>query len=466
MANFIDRDRERAALQREYERSSASFVVMYGRRRVGKTTLLAEFIKDKHALYFLATEESEAQNRAAFKNAVAEFTDDSLLRNATVDRWEDLFDRLTASSMPGGERLVLVLDEFQYLGKANAAFPSVMQRIWDTTLKNRNVMLVVCGSLISMMVDQTLSYASPLYGRRTAQMKMGQLPFSCYREFFPGKDRRALIEFYSVTGGVPKYIELFDGAGDIYKAIERNVLDTSSFLYDEPQFLLQKEVGDVGSYFSIIKAIAAGNRKLGNIAAALEVKQTSLTKYLKVLSDLDVLEREVPVTEDNPQKSKKGLYRLKDNFLLFWFKFVFPNLGLIESGHPEKVMETIRVNFLDSQAAFVYEDVCRDHMWQLSADDVWPFSLQKVGRWWGVGDVEIDVLGLDDQGRNAVFAECKFWKGSVGLNVLRSLEQKAARVPWHKGDRADWYVLFSIAGFTDELRAEAASREDLLLVEG
>ena len=126
MANFIDRDRERAALQREYERSSASFVVMYGRRRVGKTTLLAEFIKDKHALYFLATEESEAQNRAAFKNAVAEFTNDSLLRNATVDRWEDLFDRLTASSMPGGERLVLVLDEFQYLGKANAAFPSVI----------------------------------------------------------------------------------------------------------------------------------------------------------------------------------------------------------------------------------------------------------------------------------------------------------------------------------------------------
>ena len=171
-------------------------------------------------------------------------------------------------------------------------------------------MVILCGSLISMMESQTLNYASPLYGRRTGQIRLKQIPFSFYSEFFPGKSRRELVEFYAVTGGVPKYIELFRDADDIYAAIEQNVLQRSSFLYDEPNFLLRNEVAEVGSYFSIIKAIAAGNRKLGSIASVLEQKQSNLSKYLKTLIDLDILEREVPVTEEAPEKSKRGLYKI------------------------------------------------------------------------------------------------------------------------------------------------------------
>lgn len=458
MTRFIDRKTEMAALEREYRRGGASLVVVYGRRRVGKTMLLVEFMKDKRAFYFLATEESEAQNRTSFKNLVADFVDDSLLRNASVDNWDDLFARLTKED---GERIVIVMDEFQYLGKANAAFPSVFQRIWDTILKDRNVMVVLCGSLITMMVDQALSYSSPLYGRRTAQLRMTQLPFSCYREFFGEKSERELVELYSVTGGIPKYIELFEDAPDIYDAIARNILDRSSFLYDEPNFLLQKEVGDIGSYFSIIKAIAAGNRKLGKIAGALEVKQTSLTKYLKTLADLDLVEREVPVTETNPQKSKRGLYRIKDNFLLFWFRFVFPSLGLIESGHPDAVLKKIEEGFVDGHAAYVYEQVCREKIWQLYASGTWPFAPCRVGRWWGVNDVEIDLVAISDAD-DVAFGECKFWKGPVGINVLRELEAKSVAVP-RSGSGNTWYALFSIGGFTDELQQTAASREDVLL---
>ena len=256
---LIDREDERMALEREYERDQASFVVVYGRRRIGKTSLLVDFLKDKCGVYFLATEESEAQNRATFKGVVADFLDDDLIRHASFDRWDDLFDRLTQDV---SQRIVIVLDEFQYLGKANNAFLSVLQRIWDSLLRERNVMLVLCGSLISLMVEQTLAHGSPLYGRRTAQLHMRQLPFSCYGEFFPEESsERKLAELFSVTGGVPKYIELFDAQKDIYASIAHNVLDRSSFLYDEPNFLLQREVGEVGSYFSIIKAIAAGNRK-------------------------------------------------------------------------------------------------------------------------------------------------------------------------------------------------------------
>ena len=459
---LIDRDAERAALEREYVRDRASFVVVYGRRRIGKTALLVDFLKGKRGVYFLATEESEAQNRAAFAAAVGEFLDDDLIKHAAFDRWDDLFDRLTQGE---SQRTVIVIDEFQYLGKANGAFPSVLQRIWDTMLSGRNVMLVLCGSLISLMVEQTLAHGSPLYGRRTAQLHMKQLPFSCYGEFFPGEpSERRLVELFSVTGGVPKYIELFDAVGDIYESIAKNVLDRSSFLYDEPNFLLQREVGEVGSYFSIIKAIAAGNRKLGKMAAMLEAKQTSLTRYLKVLADLDIVEREVPVTDPNPQKSKSGQYRVKDNFLLFWFRYVFPSLGLIESGHADVVGERIARNFIDGHVAYVYERVCQEKVWDMAAEGAWPFVPTKVGRWWGAGDVEVDVVALDVQGGSLALCECKFWKEPVGANVLRGLEAKAPFVAWRNDSRNVSYVVFSISGFTEELRRLAAERDDVLLV--
>ena len=459
---LIDREDERMALEREYERDQASFVVVYGRRRIGKTSLLVDFLKDKCGVYFLATEESEAQNRATFKGVVADFLDDDLIRHASFDRWDDLFDRLTQDV---SQRIVIVLDEFQYLGKANNAFLSVLQRIWDSLLRERNVMLVLCGSLISLMVEQTLAHGSPLYGRRTAQLHMRQLPFSCYGEFFPEESsERKLVELFSVTGGVPKYIELFDAQKDIYASIAHNVLDRSSFLYDEPNFLLQREVGEVGSYFSIIKAIAAGNRKLGKIASVLETKQTSLTRYLKTLADLDILEREVPVTESNPQRSKSGQYRIKDNFLLFWFRYVFPNLGLIESGHAEAVKGKIERNFIDGHVSYVYERICQKKVWDKAADGTWPFVPTKVGRWWGAGDVEIDAVALDDQGSSLALCECKFWKEPVGANVLRDLESKAPAVVWQREERSLWYVLFSISGFTEDLQRMAAEREDVLLM--
>ncbi len=336
MKHFVDREQEMETLQSEYERKGSALVVLYGRRRVGKTTLISEFIKNKNALFFLASEESEAQNRNAFKEKAAEFIDSDLLRSAEVKSWDLLFKAIMDA--PFDSKPVIVLDEFQYLGKANPAFPSIFQRIWEEILKDREVMIILCGSLISMMESQTLAYGSPLYGRRTAQIRLKQIPFGYYHEFFPGKSRKELIEMYAVTGGVPKYIELFSESQDIYTAIQKCVLNRSGYLYDEPHFLLQQEVSEVGSYFSIIKAIAAGNAKLSAIASVLEIKATSLTKYLKTLIDLDILEREVPVTEDNPEKSKKGLYKIKDNYLRFWFAFVYPNRSFLESGHGSIVM--------------------------------------------------------------------------------------------------------------------------------
>ena len=213
--------------------------------------------------------------------------------------------------------------------------------------------------------------------------------------------------------------------------------------------MLQQEVSEVGSYFSIIKAIAAGNHKLSTIAAVLEVKSTNLTKYLKTLMDLDILERRVPVTEENPEKSKRGLYKIKDNYLRFWFAFIYPNMSFIESGHSGIVMDKIRKGLTTSHIGFVYEDICEERMWELNVNNTWPFQFSKLGGYWDAKN-EIDIAALDPEGKNLILGECKYWKEPVGLNVLRDLEAKARDVAWERDQRKVWYVLFSISGFSDE----------------
>lgn len=254
---FVDRQKELTVLEKEFNRKEASLVIVYGRRRVGKTALLKEFIKAKRALYFLATEESEAMNRQAFQQVAADFLDDELLQSAQILRWEPIFKALVKEAVH--QRVVLVIDEFQYIGKNNPAFLSVFQRIWDTLLSQSNIMVILCGSLVSMMMSQTLRYDSPLYGRRTAQLKVCPITFSYYHEFFNtplAKDE--LIERYSITGGIPKYIEAFSTTEDIQTALENNLLNPSAFLFDEPNVLLQKEVSEIGSYFRYSGSLPTG----------------------------------------------------------------------------------------------------------------------------------------------------------------------------------------------------------------
>lgn len=461
MKSFIDRYEELHFLEKEYQRESASLVIVYGRRRIGKTALITEFMKNRPAVYFLATEENEIQNRITFKNIVAEQTQNEFLRNVSVDRWDIIFKAWL--DFPTDGKKLMVIDEFQYLGQANNAFPSVFQRIWDTMLKEKNVMVILCGSLISMMESQTLAYSSPLYGRRTGQIKLKQISFRHYHEFFPDKNEKELIAYYAVTGGVPKYIELFYDSADIYSAIENNVLSTSGFLYDEPNFLLQREVSEVGSYFSLIKTIAAGNHKLSKIAAALELKQTGLTQYLKSLINLDILEREVPITEEKPQTSKKGLYKIKDNFIVFWFRFIFPNLNYIESGHSELVMKKIRANLVDSHIAYVYEDVCKEKMWELNANGTWDFHFDKIGRWWDANS-EIDIVATDSEGNHIIFGECKYRTDKVGIDVWNHLVQTARQVEWRRNVRQESFILFSVSGFTDELIRFSKKNKNLILM--
>ncbi|MBQ4269533.1 MAG: AAA family ATPase [Clostridia bacterium] len=462
MEKFVNRTKELETLEKQYKSNTSSLVIVYGRRRVGKTSLITEFLKrHKDTLYFLATEESEMQNLNAFKLQVAEYTKNELLKSASVD-WLTVFKTLV--NYKTETKKIIVIDEFQYIGKANAAFPSIMQKVWDTLLSNENIMLILCGSLISLMKSQTLDYGSPLYGRRTAQIKLKQIAFKHYGEFYENMTAEELIPFYAVTGGVPKYIEVFRGYNDVYEAIQENVLNQQSFLYEEPYFLLQREVTEIGSYFSLIKTIAMGNRKLSEIASSLDMKATSLTKYLKVLTDLDLIKREVPATEVSSEKSKSGLYRITDNYIAFWFKYIYPYRSYLEKGEDEYVMAKIKEGFIQNFASFVYEDVCREKMWELSAQGK-TLSFEKIGRYWGSKAGEIDIVAVGNEEKNLVLGECKYTKKEKGLELLHALQEKTPAIMALTGVKNVQYIIFSTAGFTKGLRDEAKKNANVVLVD-
>ncbi|MEE0955281.1 MAG: ATP-binding protein [Eubacterium sp.] len=461
MDHFVDRKHEMEVLDREYQRPASSFVVVYGRRRTGKSTLISQFCIEKPCISFLTTEENDSQNRNAFRNAASLFPGLEDLSHIFVDDWAVLFRMIIERADRADRKLIIVMDEFQYLGKANPAFPSILMKIWDETLKSSNIMLILCGSLIRIMREQVLNYDSPLYGRRTAQICLKQIPFRFYHEWNEQLSAEEQLMKYAVTGGVPKYIELFEDCQDIYEGIRQNILDKDSFLYAEPEFLFQKEVTGIGSYFSILKVIALGSHRITEIASRLETSASNLTKYLETLIQLDVLKRDIPVTEKNPAKSKMGQYLITDNFIRFWFTYVYPYKSLLEMDRTDYVLNRIRQHFTENHVSFVYEDICREKIREM-ADTLPPFD--KAGRWWNK-NTEIDLVAYDSSGDSLLLGECKYSANPKGMKVLEDLTIKELELPFQCRKKTS-YILFSKSGFTEELVRYAREQKNVYLVEG
>lgn len=437
---FIDRKREMSTLEKEYNREN-SFVVLYGRRRTGKTTLIKEFIRDKNAFYFFADKQNESLQINRFKNQLAEHFKDEFLKKIEINDWDTIFDYFI--NKIGNEKFVLVIDEFQYLCLMNKGFSSIFQRIYDEKIVSKNIMVILCGSLISMMYSEVLSYDSPLYGRRTVQIKLQPINFEYYKEFFDNKSKRELIEFYSITGGIPKYILEFDRNKSPLWNIENNIFNKDNFLYSEPKFLLQEEINDLSRYFSILNSVALGNTKLSSICSHLGLNSSSITSYITKLIDLDILEKEVPVTE-NIENGKKGLYKIKDNYLKFWFSYVYPYQSYLEIENLSYPLEKIKNEF-NLWVSKIYEDLARKTL--LNNSEI-SFPIKKLGRWWNNNE-EIDIVGLGDN--EIIFGECKWSNKKVGLSVLLSLKEKSKSVKWNNSNRKEYFILFSKEGFSDDL---------------
>ncbi len=446
---FVNREKELALLNDEYQQENFTFTVLYGRRRVGKTALLKEYMKQKPAIYFLATLESMSILLERLQTLVADFFDDSFLRELHIKDIKQLFSYIAQKHFE--KKLVIVIDEFQYLSKIDSSMPSQFQFIIDEFLKNKNIHLVLCGSIISMMYAQTLSYTSPLYGRRTSSLKLEALSFEHIKPFFPNKTTNELIEIYAVLYGVPKYLEMFKGNKNIFEAIEKNILDPNSYLYNEPLFILQNEVSEPVTYFSILEIIANGEHKLGNIAAKLSKNVQNITSFIHKLIELEIIYKEVPITEKNPHKSKKGLYFIKDNFFRFWFSYVLPYKSQLEIGNTQYVLKKIKENFFGFVAP-VYEKLAIEYLMK-------NFNLLKCGRWWSKNE-EIDAVGIAED--YLLVAECKYSNKKVGVDILENLKRKATKIDSSLPIKK--YVLFSKSGFTKDL--EKLQSKEVILIKG
>lgn len=463
---FLGREKEILVLEKEYARDGG-FVVIYGRRRIGKTTLIKQFIKSKTAFYFLATKEVESQSMKRFAGVIARTTGNSVLQKAAFSDWLDLFQAV-ADYKPN-EKKVLVIDEFPYLVKVNDSFPSILQNAWDEILKDSNVMLILCGSLISMMKKHALSYESPLYGRRTAQMRIAPLPFTTVYENQKLSFEEA-AEQYSITGGVPKYMEFFSDGQPLYEQIKENVLSKNGFLYEEPNFLLTDEVQVPTNYFSIIKVIADGNHKLGMIAGILGLETSALTPYLKTLSELGFIEKQVPVTEKNAEKTRKGLYFISDNFLRFWFRYVYPYKGELELDNMQISLDELDKDFKEKFVAFAYEDICKEIFARLCSDKAIDFTPSKIGSYWlndKSGNTQIDVMAVDTVNKRLFAGECKYHNQPVNADMYFELVKKVDNSSEIKSAFKDYtviYGVFSKSGFTSRMTDISNSNPNLFLI--
>ena len=445
---FVNRISELEALQEEYKRKKSSFSVVYGRRRVGKTALLSEFIKDKPHIYLYITFSDLNSQLEAFTAQIKNFAEDSFKEHLQFESFQKAIEFLSTLKLE--QKLVLVIDEYQYLTQLDKAFSSKLQMLWDTKLQDTNIYLILCGSVLSMMQSEVLNYNAPLYGRRTSQFHIKPIKFKHIKEFIPSLSKLEQMLVYSSFGTIPKYLNEYDSSLSFKENIEKKILNKNSYLYSEGNFLLKDEINDSASYFRILESISKGNRKIGHIAASLGVNSSYLSKYMLKLLELDIVTKEIPVTEKNPLKSKMGLYKIKDKFLNFWFYYVYKNYNYLEIEQTKAVLAEIEHNFNDRFVSFAFEDFVLEDILE-DPFKYLEFVPSKVGRWWNNKE-EIDIVAFDDE--NIAFIECK-WQNSVEKDTLKyQLIQKA------KGLSDSKKTHFLVVTKEDYLKEYEAQRQD------
>ena len=424
---FINREEELSFLEKLYKSDKKEVLILYGRRRVGKTELIKQFIKNinsEDVIYFLSDRSGLKANAERFYEKVAKKFN---LPNVKVEDFRDAFNLL---KIIPNNRIVVVIDEFSYLLEDKNT-PAVFQHIIDEILDDR-FFIILCGSLVGLM-EGLMSYKNPLYGRRTAQLKLSPLKFLHVREYFKDVDIETVVKIYSITGGIPMYFKLFKG-GDFERELNEVVFSKTSILYEEPEFILREEVGDVHRYYLILEALAKGYNRVSEISSVTGIEAKDLPKYLRVLMSLDLVEREVPITES--LKSKKGRYKIKDNFFRFWFRFVYPNKSEIEIG-----MFKMDYLLFNKYVGEVFEDIVKEFLIELNKNDKLPFKFSKIGRWWHKGE-EIDLIALNENDKKALFVEVKWEDLSVRefYGIFKDLERKAELVGLKDYDK--YYCVF------------------------
>ncbi len=453
---FFDRKKELAFLEEKWCDPRPQFIVLWGKRRVGKTELVKQFMSDKPHLYFLSESTNEREQLKRFSQSFGNLFQEPLLKTRGFSEWEESFQYIKEK----GLRFVLTIDEFPYLIESNRSIPSLFQKAWDEYWSKSSLYLILLGSSITMMENDVLGYNSPLYGRRTGQWKVEPMTFDAVSHFRSGNSFEDRLMHYSIVGGIPAYWNHLSKEKDVFLNIKDHLLKKGEVLYEEVEFLLREELREPRYYFALLQAIAQGKRKLSEIVNATGLNTATANKYLSVLIDLHIVEREIPITEEKPLKSKKGLYRISDELCHFWFKHVFPKKGDLEMGKRDNVLKHIQEGF-SQHVSLIYEKLALALLPQYS-DHFFEFS--RIGKWWDSKD-EMDIVALNPDLDAILFGEVKWTLKPMGTDIFEALKEKARRVKWGTENRKEYFCLWSKQGFTDAM-IEKAKKENIKLFKG
>jgi len=442
---FTDRKKELSFLKEKYSSGSSELIIIYGRRRVGKTELIKQSLPHApgRSLYLLGELQKENQLAALYSRIAGLTLDDDFLKNNPLDNWHAFFDYLTR--LIEKECMVLVFDELPYIHKSNPGFISILQYYWDEKWKDMDFKLILCGSSISMMQKIALSYSSPIYGRRTGQIHLQPLTYLDFQELFGNWSQEDIIGAYAVLGGIPRYTEEFDIKNNLNNNILNALMDKDSYLYKEAKFLLMEELKDFTNYFSILKAVAMGKNTFNDISHFSGVPTNKLYAYISRLAELSILRRDTPITLPKEKSTRVGNYVLQDYFFRFWFRYIYPNSSLIEIGRSDIVLDMVKDDF-SRYLGPVFEDIASELLQNYSFSGRLPL-FTKWGKWWHK-DKEIDVVALNEQTDAILFCECKWQNRMVGKKVIEDLMQKSDHVVWRNKERTAHYVVVSKSGFT------------------
>ena len=453
----LNRDREWEKLVRYWEDPRAHLILMHGRRRAGKSWLLHRFAGAVEGFYYQATRGTRREQIQKLSRSLGEFLDDPALRHtAGFEDWESLFEYITDKI--AGRRFLFVIDEFPYLAAEDPALTSVLQSMWDRRWKEEQMKLLLCGSHITLM-KQLEERDQPLHGRRSARIVVAPFIYRDLAQILPDYDPITLLQTYGIFGGLPgnldrlaPYRTLAENVGDL-------ILDPSSRLYDEATHLLDSFGKQADVHYSTLDAIGGGAHTWGDITKRVSRSTGALWPVIEWLREMDLVQREVPITADRPRKSKVSLYRITDPYLTFWYRFIQPiySGGYVGMATPETLWQTRIEPHLDDYMGLIFEDICRDFV---RTELQLPFTPLRVGRWWtrnSEDEVDIVVRGTDDE---LFVAECKW--GAVSGRDFRKLKARARKIAAEIGDvPAIHYGLFSRADQRDDIIRQAIDDGDI-----
>lgn len=427
---FYNRQDELDLLDKAYAKGKAELIILYGRRRIGKTALLKEFIKKYNGLYLMARQESEHDQLKKLSSEIARHFSDPVLEKNPFQSYDAMFTYIAEKA----GRTPIIFDEFPYLVETKKALPSILQDHWDNFLSKKKPFIILCGSSISMM-ESLLGIESPLYGRRTQQILLNPLSFLESKMFFSKLKKEELVKVYAILGGTPAYLLEWEESLSISDNIRNTILAKNTFLGQDVLFVLRSQLSEPRHYFSILKSIAKGNTKLSHIINDTGLNKGLVGKYISVLIDLHLVERKIPITKK--QSSRKGLYFLADNYFSFWFRFVFEQIDYIEQDLQSQLFRQKIEPELNTYVGEKFEHIVRQWIGKQKQ-----FENYLIGGWWDKSE-EIDIVGIDESKKTLLVGKVK-WKTLTRKDIhsiIKKLKSKVTKVKWGNNPEINYVIV-------------------------